>query len=117
MKKMFIKKVKKMLEDQRKEMLEKAAKATRIELDASGDEVDSIQAQILLRADAQLVAREKERFARIENALKRIADGEYGMCAQCSEDISEARLLINPTFHICVVCAEKNERLKRQHAH
>jgi DnaK suppressor protein len=117
MKKMFIKKVKKMLEDQRKEMLEKAANATRIEIDIDGDECDVIQGKQLALANAQLVAREKEKFARIESALKRIADGEYGMCAQCSEDISEARLLINPTFHICVVCAEKNERLKRQHAH
>ena len=117
MKKMFIKKVKKILEEQRQELLNKAANATRIELDHSGDETDAIQAAIILRADAQIVAREKERFNKIENALKRICDGEFGKCQECEEDIAEARLLANPVSHTCIFCAEKLERLRKSHAY
>lgn len=116
MRKMFIKKIKTMLEDQRQEMLDKATNAKRIEIDHSGDEVDAIQAGIILRAEEQIVAREKEKFNKIEDALKKIAEGSFGACAECEEPIAEQRLLINPTFHTCICCAEKLERLRRSHA-
>lgn len=44
-------------------------------------------------------------FRMIEAALKRVADGEYGACAQCGEDISEARLDVLPATPKCRKCA------------
>ncbi|MEJ8561968.1 TraR/DksA family transcriptional regulator [Yoonia sp. GPGPB17] len=38
-------------------------------------------------------------------ALKRIADGSYGVCAKCGDDISDARLAAVPYAMICRNCA------------
>ena len=41
----------------------------------------------------------------IEAALKRIDDGSYGICPQCGESISEARLEAVPHAPLCRHCA------------
>ncbi len=38
-------------------------------------------------------------------ALERIADGTYGVCENCGEDIGEARLQVVPEATRCVSCA------------
>jgi len=42
---------------------------------------------------------------RIDAALNRIADGTYGTCAQCGDEISEDRLMAVPTAGLCKNCA------------
>lgn len=44
----------------------------------------------------------------LNDALKRIADGTYGICAKCGEDISQARLDAVPYALICRDCAAQN---------
>ncbi|PTX53809.1 TraR/DksA family transcriptional regulator [Litoreibacter ponti] len=39
-------------------------------------------------------------------ALKRIADGSYGICASCEEPISDARLEAVPYAPLCKRCAK-----------
>lgn len=41
----------------------------------------------------------------LNDALKRIADGSYGICAKCGEDISQARLDAVPYAVLCRNCA------------
>jgi RNA polymerase-binding transcription factor DksA len=42
----------------------------------------------------------------IDHALRRLADGTFGVCASCGRDIPPARLLVRPTATLCVPCAE-----------
>lgn len=42
---------------------------------------------------------------RIDAALERIENGEYGICATCGEDILEARLALLPDTPVCKNCA------------
>ena len=42
----------------------------------------------------------------IQAALGRIADGSYGSCKQCGEDIGQARLEAMPEATRCVKCAQ-----------
>jgi DnaK suppressor protein len=51
--------------------------------------------------------RNQARLQQIELALHRIEKGGYGVCAQCDEDISEARLRVRPEARTCIRCAEK----------
>ena len=44
--------------------------------------------------------------ARIEAALKRIDDDEYGWCADCGDEIGARRLEVDPTAYLCVNCAK-----------
>jgi len=55
-------------------------------------------------AQAQDRARQKERVM-IEAALTRIADGEYGYCVECGEEIPQKRLELNPAAALCIRCA------------
>lgn len=41
----------------------------------------------------------------IRAALQRIADGSYGICANCGADIAPARLEALPTATLCIGCA------------
>ena len=40
----------------------------------------------------------------IREALERIKNVEYGICEECGEDISLARLRVQPTARLCVHC-------------
>ena len=45
-----------------------------------------------------------DELRRIEAALNRIADGTYGICAKCGEDISTERLDAVPYAALCRNC-------------
>ena len=48
----------------------------------------------------------------IEDALQRLADGEYGRCQECGEMISEGRLKIRPYAVFCVKCKSRHEQMR-----
>ena len=58
--------------------------------------------------------RRQEQLTRIVEALARSNSdissgfgGEYGYCSLCDEDISVGRLSIDPTYVLCIGCADK----------
>ena len=59
-----------------------------------------------------LEERESAELVAIDAALKRIADGSYGLCVDCGASIATARLHANPTAMRCVGCQEKLERAR-----
>jgi len=44
------------------------------------------------------------KISQIENTLKRIELGTFGICISCGEEISKKRLLIDPTVLKCIDC-------------
>jgi DnaK suppressor protein len=69
--------------------------------------MDAMQVQAMAAAAEQ---RRQMRIARVRAALSRIADGEYGYCMTCADPISERRLEVDATAHLCVSCAQLQER-------
>jgi DnaK suppressor protein len=49
----------------------------------------------------------------IEEALVRLREGNYGLCADCGVEISEKRLKALPFARRCVACQEKVELLEK----
>lgn len=105
---------KKLLQDQLTE-LEKISDNNRdasdiVELDQSRQgrlsRMDALQGQAM-----SLAAKQRRQFTlkRINSALKRIDDEEYGLCENCGEDIASGRLQIDPTATLCIKCAENSE--------
>ena len=76
-------------------------------------ELDQSQVGRLSRMDAmqvQEMALEQERrremeIKRINAALERIGEGEYGFCLKCGEGISPKRLKFDPSTPMCVHCS------------
>ncbi len=64
--------------------------------------MDAIQQQAMAQATERQRAVE---ISRIENALKRLDEDEYGFCVECGEDISIKRLEIDPAATHCIKCA------------
>lgn len=63
---------------------------------------DALQQQAMAKAqDARRIGEIK----RIDAALRRISDGEFGWCDTCGEKIAAERLRIDPTLELCVACA------------
>ena len=85
-----------------------------VEVDPDGDEVDEIQANIILNVNKQLSSRDKEKLVHIDKALLKIENNIYGICEGCEEVIAEKRLEVNPYFSICISCAEQKEMDSRQ---
>ena len=59
-----------------------------------------------LEGQGALVARE---IASVKRALARIADGNYGECVRCGEQIAPARLEARPEAALCIDCARADE--------
>ncbi|MBI1963752.1 MAG: TraR/DksA family transcriptional regulator [Candidatus Rokubacteria bacterium] len=78
------------------------------------DEVDEIQAN----GDREIGFATREllvdRVNRLSVALDRLAEGEYGICVECEEPISPARLRAMPEVQTCVRCQDRIERFGRQ---
>jgi RNA polymerase-binding protein DksA len=78
------------------------------------DEIDEIQANE--NREISFATRERlvERANRLSAALERLNDGEYGICAECAERISPARLHAVPEVQNCVRCQDRIERFARR---
>ncbi len=62
---------------------------------------DAIQGQQMAQETQR---RRTQDLARLDAALQRIANGSYGRCVQCAEEIDQRRLEINPAVTHCAQC-------------
>lgn len=84
------------------------------ERDTSKDEVDSANDNILLSHDMRFSNRDIMYLKKINKALIRAEDEEFGMCQDCGDAISYQRLVARPTSELCIVCKEESERDENQ---
>lgn len=64
--------------------------------------MDAMQVQAMAQA---VEARRKGRLQRIDAALKRLDEGEFGYCLACGDEIPPKRLAVDMTLTHCVDCA------------
>lgn len=57
--------------------------------------------------------RERKLLSKIEEALERIDDGEYGFCEDCGEAIGEKRLEARPVTTLCIDCKTLQENKEK----
>jgi DnaK suppressor protein len=55
-----------------------------------------------------------ERVYRLQAALERLRQGDYGTCTECGEAIAAARIRALPEVQTCVRCQDRLERLGRR---
>lgn len=53
--------------------------------------------------------RERRLIRKIQAAVQRLEDGTYGICDECGEDISVARLKARPVTKLCINCKSRQE--------
>ncbi len=82
-----------------------------------GDSGDESMANALADFNVAVVDRHVHALRDIEGALRRVKEGEYGVCIDCGDAIGFARLHAYPTAKRCIVCQEKREREYAQGGH
>lgn len=80
------------------------------------DDADRAQYEEDALIALRIVDRERKLLPKIDEALKRIARGEYGYCEESGEPIGLARLLIRPTAELCADIKAINEEKERRYA-
>jgi RNA polymerase-binding protein DksA len=115
---------KRLLEERRKILKEMGHLETTVlkvnQRDSSGD----LSGYSFHMADAGTDAMEREKaflFAssegralmEINEALRRLYRGDYGVCESCGQPIAHGRLEAMPYARLCVTCKEKEERSQR----
>ncbi|MBE6365028.1 MAG: TraR/DksA family transcriptional regulator [Lentisphaerae bacterium] len=49
----------------------------------------------------------------IDDAIERLANGEYGICMDCGEPIPEPRLMARPYALFCIKCKSRHEEMMK----
>mgnify|MGYP002631118253 CR=1 FL=1 len=105
----FYKKLLQARKNELKEMNDASAESRKtIELDQTSvgrlSRMDALQGQAMNNAIAE---RRKLALLKVEGALKRMQDDNFGYCLKCGEEISEKRLNFDPATLYCSDCLGK----------
>ena len=57
-----------------------------------------------------LASNDRQFLYELEDALKKIDEGKYGICESCNSLIARSRLKAVPYARLCVKCQEKKEK-------
>ncbi len=57
-----------------------------------------------------LASNERQSLYELDDALKKIEEGTFGICEECKSLISRTRLKVVPFARLCVRCQEKKEK-------
>src|ERR1700732_3236933 len=103
-------KYKKILETKRDELARGLRNREDIAIEKTPDALDEVQ----LAGERELAIRNLDResnlLRNVRLALGRMADGAYGTCLHCEEDISPKRLNAVPWTAYCIKCQEAADR-------
>jgi DnaK suppressor protein len=121
MKENTLKKLKSLLLNHRREILERVA---HLEFEHEElkmhfiESIDSAQKENLVQLIHKLDERGKEEIAEINLALTKMRAGSYGKCELCGKSIPIKRLTVLPETRLCRNCAqryEENQKLRKHH--
>ncbi|MGM0766634.1 MAG: RNA polymerase-binding protein DksA [Pseudomonadota bacterium] len=102
----------KLLEGLRTETMDsiEAAKQQLASPPEMNDEADRAAYEEESRLALRIVDRERRLLPKIEAAIKRLSNGNFGYCRESGEPIGIPRLLARPTAELCAEVKTLNER-------
>jgi DnaK suppressor protein len=93
---------------------EREAKSTlRVAPEKPPDIFDQAVAEGQLNFNLRILERDSTVVGEIRQAMRRIEEGTFGICAECGEEIPAARLKALPAADVCVDCKRRMEAGKR----
>jgi len=99
-----------MLEAKRTELSVGLRNREDIAIEKTPDALDEVQ----LAGERELAIRNLDResnlLRNVKGALARVADGSYGICLHCEEEIKPKRLDAVPWTKYCIRCQEASDR-------
>lgn len=77
------------------------------------DDSDLAVAHIQGQLDCLIIEKYALELQEVESSLQKIADGTYGICEMCDDEISTDRLRAKPHARYCIDCREVYEKSQR----
>lgn len=109
----FKNEIKKMLNGMSDEILKDISKIIKTESNHLkhdvGDFYDNASNDRERDLSLSLNQRDRQKLVMIEDAIKRIESGSYGICPYCKDPIDENRLRVMPFTRYCLSCMEEEE--------
>jgi len=113
-------KFRKLLLEEKERILNNSKNALKNELalspDDLPDETDLAASEINQNLVFKLRDRERQLLTKIDEALARMDDGQFGTCEDCEEPIEPRRLEARPVSTLCIACKEKQEHREKIYA-
>lgn len=104
---------KKKLLERKQKILEKLTEldteSKEVETNIAQDVVDKAESSYTKEFLLSLSDAERSQLFLIDNALKRLQRGEFGICQMCQKEIGKKRLEVVPWTPYCIDCQEKAE--------
>ncbi|MEN9775398.1 MAG: hypothetical protein RL322_2468 [Pseudomonadota bacterium] len=85
------------------------------ELGRTGDQADLAWAETESGLDLAEAQRDIEEWRGLRDALRRIDEGRYGLCADCGAEVPIERLQLQPLAVRCVSCQTRREKISQQY--
>ena len=101
--------------ESRKEQIQKNISSVNSELNQLSnlelnDEGDHAAVNNNSMVESAIVQQQQKELEEIDKALKKIANGEYGICEMCEDEIGFQRLKVKPHAIYCIDCREIVEK-------
>jgi len=115
-----LKEIKEILLNMRKKILEGREEALSLLSSGRDEVIDEGERAFIEEADyleMRFTAREDRLLRKVEDALKRIEEGKYGICEVCGEEIDVNRLKLRPVTTMCIKCKtleEEKEKFEKE---
>ena len=103
-------KYKQLLETKQTELAGGLRNREGIAIEKTADALDEVQLAGERELAIRNLDRESNMLRNVRGALGRMADGSYGICMHCEEDISPKRLNAVPWTAYCIKCQEAADR-------
>jgi DnaK suppressor protein len=110
MTKVELQKFKQILETKKDELERIVRNRDGITIEKSADALDEVQHASERELAIRNLDRESNLLRNVRSALRRIADGSFGTCLHCEEDISPRRMAAVPWAPFCIQCQEQADR-------
>ena len=103
-----------LLANLRKSMGEQRTENARMSFELAQDDGDKSVEDHEHHVQSAVQSMKSEQLDDIEQALEKLAEGSYGICAECGCEIPIQRLAIQPAASYCVACQEEIDRISKR---
>ncbi|MBI5633686.1 MAG: TraR/DksA family transcriptional regulator [Nitrospirae bacterium] len=111
LKSMLIAKRDSLLKEAKQEIQKYVSGENRQLVDTAIDEADWAAVEISEDINLKRLSAQRQLLNDVEESLRKVNEGTYGICEDCGEEISEKRLRVIPTATLCIDCKEQREKM------
>jgi DnaK suppressor protein len=108
--------IKSMLEAKREEVLSRIHRLEDITAERAPDPIDEMEMTTERESAITLLERDSELLRQIDAALRKVGNGDFGICDLCGKEIGSRRLRVLPWAIYCVTCQDEVDRSRKRDA-